>query len=323
MTDWDHVRAAVADGLHRPVRATVTAYRNSRVSVVRAIGTPFVLWNLVSPARRVLLDGRRVRVEDVDGTPLWILGDEDVWDFTEDPACPVATGRRYAHFFGPGAELVMRTPGLLPHLDEFFGGGTVTRETLREHEVWVVTGTVNGDAARLTVDVGTGVPLAVSAVDDDWSAELLDVDLPGHVAPGLFSWDGPSTPAEPPLLELPPGVGWAPDLEHVDTRPLDRAWATGFVREHLWTVGRGDGDALELRVLDPDDLAVRAVTSTVTHEPRPTLDADGTLWISSPTQRGLRADGSVVELDLAAESWRARPLPVRPLDSGGSWRSGQ
>lgn len=116
---------------------------------------------------------------------------------------------------------------------------------------------------------------------------------------------------------------FTPDLEHVDTRPLDRAWAAGFVGEHLWTVGRDDGDVLELRVLDPDELTVRAVTSTGTREPRPTLDADGTLWISSPTQRGLRADGSVVELDLAAESWRARPLPVRPLDSGGSWRSGQ
>lgn len=234
MTDWDHVRAAVAEGLHRPVRATATAHRHSRVHVVRAIGAPFVPWSLVSPARRVLLDGRRVRVEDVDGTPLWILGDEDVWDFTEDPACPVTTGRRYAHFLGPGAELVMRTPGLLPHLDEFFGGGTVTRETLRGHEAWVVTGTVNGDAARLTVDVGTGVPLAVSAVDDDWSAELLDVDLPGHGEPGLFFWDGRRRPRSPPRPSCrrvsagrPRTSPWARRVRRPDAACTPSRWRTG------------------------------------------------------------------------------------------------
>jgi hypothetical protein len=57
---------------------------------------------------RVWRDGTRARIEEPDGTPNLIVGDDTCWRFEPDHEAPTASPARAVHYAGSGTQLLTR-----------------------------------------------------------------------------------------------------------------------------------------------------------------------------------------------------------------------
>lgn len=197
MVAWAEVKAAMASGRRLPVRGRVTAHRHSTFTVGYAAGSPLMLVFLHPQGLDLHRAQGELRLDRVDGTPHFISTGARAWYFAEDPERPVTTESRFARIVGPGYEVVAASDGVEQSIEQSFPSGPVQESTHLGRPVWVIPGTVDGVAAQLTVDQGTGVVVAVAAVDGDWAAQFTSIEFPESIDPAMFGWDGPSTEAPP------------------------------------------------------------------------------------------------------------------------------
>ncbi len=197
MTVWIQVLVAMVDGPATPVQGIVRPYRptDDPIHVYYAThGEDPVLLCLPAEGARLTRDGRKARLETLDGTVKFLFDGQTAWYFAEGTDRPRRSTRGGVVFFGPGAELVFTPP------ERHWVGRNFARPTgpvadveLLGRPCWSVELAPRDDSElprRLVVDAGTGAVLAQQSGDGLEGAGFTEMNL--DVAdPGMFTWDGP------------------------------------------------------------------------------------------------------------------------------------
>ncbi|WP_414120820.1 hypothetical protein [Corynebacterium nuruki] len=174
---------------------------------------------------RIIRDGHRIRITDIDGTPRLVDdGDRAVVMTGGDPLDATE------HLSVTMSATWLRSPGrLLRELDQLFPSGPVEDVVHDGHDCLRIPGLparhleASPATPRITVDAGTGVLLAVD--NGDGGGELVDASSPDAVPADTFIWEGDrfGTPRRPDPWR-PTGVVEEPQEEPV-AEPVAPAWS--------------------------------------------------------------------------------------------------
>lgn len=221
MTEWTTVLAKMRGARRRPVRGRVTAHKNSNIYFGYPGGVPFMPLFLHPDGLDLIRAEGSLRLNRPDGTPHFLIADGRAWDFSENPERPVTTESRYAPVIGPGYELISASENADEVLSRSFPAGPVRSDQHLGRPTWVVPGSIADVDAEIVVDQRSGVVLAVTALDGDWSAKFASIEFPESIDPDTFRWDGASTDATP--LEIAERVDGAWTAEDVAIPEPERA----------------------------------------------------------------------------------------------------
>lgn len=197
MTEWSDVLAAMRGARRRPVRGRVTAHRNSNIQFGYPGGVPFMPLFLHPDGLDLIRAEGSLRMNRPDGTPHFLIADGRAWDFSDNPERPATTESRYAPVIGPGYELISASENADEALSRAFPSGPVRSDKHLGRPTWVVPGSIADVDAEIVVDQRSGVVLAVTALDGDWSAQFASIEFPVSIDPETFRWKGESTEAMP------------------------------------------------------------------------------------------------------------------------------
>ncbi|MGQ0845862.1 MAG: hypothetical protein ACT4QF_17205 [Sporichthyaceae bacterium] len=182
-----------------------------------------------------------MRVEEADGTPRLIVGDETCWDwrFEAGQDVPVARSALGVHFAGDGTELLARQERPAPRRyadyladdeDDFTRPtGPVTSTVFLGRQAWAVElapPEYKPHPCQLVVDAETGIVLqqrndGFGSVEE-WTEFVVGDDLD----PALFEWNGSSRPEEEWQAEREAAHGadlaarWRWFADNVTSRPM-------------------------------------------------------------------------------------------------------
>jgi hypothetical protein len=176
-------------------------------------------WALRAPIR-VWRDGDRMRIEEPDGRPNLIVGDELCWQFDRDHDEPVSSPARVVRYAGGGTELLSRRDAQEFSGDDFTRPtGPVRETTFLGRRAWTVELAPpqhKPHPLQLVVDADTGIVLQQRNDGFGSVDEWVEFVLGEHLEPCLFSWDGPSRSHRDEQADR--------DAEHEADTARRRAW---------------------------------------------------------------------------------------------------
>lgn len=175
-------------------------------------------------------DGRRLRIEEPDGTVILIADEHTCWQFDAAHEAPLAAPHRHRRYVGSGTELLTRR-----RLEEFVADGftrptgPVGAATFLGRPAWTVELAPpphKPHPMQLVVDAGAGLLLQRRVDADDAVDEWVELVVGEVLDPELFTWTGPVRTPEDEQAELradwdqqaAPGREWF--AGHVSAAPL-------------------------------------------------------------------------------------------------------
>ena len=153
---------------------------------------------------RVWARGHLRRVEDLDGRPRAVAGEDTLWMFGDDDPAPLALARRSTAWGIEEGVLLDRRP-----LEDFRGDdftrplGPPEPTSLHGRDAWRVRLAApehKSGVLEVVVDAVTGLLLSARN-DARGGAEWLELEVGPEPDPALFVWDGPSRPFGDPQEE--------------------------------------------------------------------------------------------------------------------------
>ncbi|WP_295648335.1 hypothetical protein [uncultured Dietzia sp.] len=301
MTEWSTVLAAMRRGRRRPVRGRVTAHKNSNIQFGYPGGVPFMPLFLHPDGLDLARVEGSLRMNRPDGAPHFLIADGRAWDFSENPDRPVTTESRYAPMIGPGFELISASENADEALSRSFPSGPVRSDKHLGRSTWVVPGSIADVDAEIVVDQRSGVVLAVTALDGDWSAQFTSIEFPESIDPETFRWGGESTQATPmEILEREDGTWTAEDAAISEPE-------SGLESETEPEAPRGGGRVLPVRMetwlIEDGSVSPPRVGETVE-------------WVLAFTPDN---DDDDATTDLASTSLVAEATPAEGRPPGKDW----
>ncbi|MCC8928822.1 hypothetical protein [Rhodococcus sp. I2R] len=204
MTAWIEVLKALTDGPNLPVRGSIYE--------VRAEGTPESFGHepghsgggsmLAVPDTgcRVWLQGRRVRVENVDGNPIFISDGSRAWDFTGHVDRPRVGSLARVVYLGPSQFLLQRRSTAEWTGSDFAQPVDQVETTdFAGRRCWTVRlapPTGKPHPLRIWVDIESGQMLANRLEETGVGSEFVDLVVGEPLDETLFVWDGPAYTSE-------------------------------------------------------------------------------------------------------------------------------
>lgn len=168
-------------------------------------------------------DGRRVRLEELDGTPSLIVGDEFCWVFDAPPRPPLRAPAHLVQYLSAATDLLTRIgSGHGPTRDEVPRLiGPITGITFLDRPAWAIELAAPPRHAypeQLVVDAATGLVLqrridALGAISE-WTELTVTPSLPGE----LFTYDGDYRTRENDQAQM--------EAEHLEDGRRRSAWFT-------------------------------------------------------------------------------------------------
>ncbi|KXO91326.1 LolA family protein [Tsukamurella pseudospumae] len=196
MTEWIEVLKVLVDGPRLPVHGIVRT-RNAealgRTETVGFIGAPPMWVGTGGDDVRVWRDGRRVRVEKPDGSPLHLCDGTTAWHFDGAGAPPEYAPAGRVYYSGPGSELLIsRSAQDWLHGDDFTQPtGPVTDGEFLGRECWSVElapPSHKPAPIQIVVDRESGAVLHQGNEEFDVSVEFISIEVGGDVDDALFTW---------------------------------------------------------------------------------------------------------------------------------------
>ncbi|QCQ92324.1 LolA family protein [Rhodococcus sp. SGAir0479] len=194
MTAWVEVLVTMSDGPRLPVRGTIrkSPDRPERINFAYAGEAP--LYVAVGGDVHVWRDGPGMRIETLDGRPVFITDGESAWQFdgTGDP--PLRSDARRVRYLGSGRELLVNRPAHEWLGDDYTRpAGPIEETTFLGRDCWAVDlapGPRKSGVLRIVVDRESGVELEQRNVAADVRVAYADLTIGEPVDAGLFTWTG-------------------------------------------------------------------------------------------------------------------------------------
>jgi hypothetical protein len=149
-----------------------------------------------APPIRVWRDGRRLRIEEPDGSLNVIVGDTTCWQFDSAHDAPLTAPSTQLRYFGNGTQLVSRRDAAEFLEDDFTRPtGPVRAATFLDRAAWTVELAPPAHKKfpiQLVVDAQTG--LVLQQRNDGYGSvdEWVEFVVGEPLADELFTWDGPA-----------------------------------------------------------------------------------------------------------------------------------
>jgi len=148
------------------------------------------------PSIRVWRDGKRLRIEEPDGSVNLIVGEDTCWQFDREHDTPLASPARAVHYAGNGTELLTRRdPEAFTGTDFTRPTGPVGATTFLGRKAWTVElapPSHKPHPIQLVIDAQTGIVLQQRndgfGTVDEWT----DFVVGNVLDPALFTWNGPA-----------------------------------------------------------------------------------------------------------------------------------
>lgn len=198
MTEWIEVLKVLVDGPRLPVHGIVRT-RNAealgRTETVGFFGAPPMWVGTGGDDVRVWRDGRRVRVERPDGSPLHLCDGATAWKFDDAGAPPEYTAARRVRYGGPGAELLIsRDAQEWLRSDDFTQPtGPVSEIEFLGRDCWAIElapPSHKPAPIQIVVDRESGAVLHQGNEEFDVSVEFISIEVGGDIDDALFTWSG-------------------------------------------------------------------------------------------------------------------------------------
>lgn len=202
MTAWVEVLVTMADGPSRPIRGVIrkTPDEPEPVRVFTAGDRMPLIVGVGSGDVRIWRDHSKVRVESLDGQPLFITDGATVWQFEEPGMPPLESSAGRVRYRGTGHDLLFNRPA-----QDWVGGehtrpaGPIGTTEFLGRACWTIDlapGRYTEGTLRLVVDTETGAVLEQSNDASGFHVSYLELDVGDPVDPDLFTWSGPVTTFE-------------------------------------------------------------------------------------------------------------------------------
>lgn len=205
MTAWIEVLTALTAGPGLPLRGTIHEVHveggpESFSGGFAYSGQPPLM---VVPGHgcRVWQHGRKIRVENIDGKPIFISDGVRAWDFTGRADRPRVGSPDRVIYLGPSQFLLHRRSAAEWTGDDFAQpAGEVEVTEFAGRDCWTVQlAPPDGKPypLRIWVDVESGQLLGYRVEEAGEGSQFIDVTVGETMDEGLFVWDGPAvTPEE-------------------------------------------------------------------------------------------------------------------------------
>ncbi|MGF7119867.1 LolA family protein [Rhodococcus sp. BE178] len=197
MTAWVQVLVTMADGPSAPIRGVIRKMPDApeRVRIFTAGDRMPMIVGVGGGDVRIWRDRSKVRVETLDGQPLFITDGTTVWQFEQPGEPPLEGSAGRVRYLGTGSDLLFSRPA-----QDWVGSdytrpaGLIGTTKFLGRRCWTVDlapGRYKEGLLRMVVDAETGAVLAQGndAVGSNVSYVELSVGEP--VDPDLFTWSGP------------------------------------------------------------------------------------------------------------------------------------
>ncbi|WP_031940197.1 hypothetical protein [Prescottella defluvii] len=209
MTAWVQVLVTMADGPSLPIRGVIrqTPDKPERINFAYVGQTPMFV-GVGGDDVRIWRDRSKVRVENLDGHPLFITDGENAWRFDQPGQPPLRSTAERVRYLGTGSELLVNRPAH-DWLGEDYTrpAGPIEDLAFLGRDCWSVdllppprkTGLL-----RMVVDRETGAVLQSGNVgeggndgnDGNAPAEIwvryVELTVGDPIDPELFTWSGPT-----------------------------------------------------------------------------------------------------------------------------------
>ncbi|MDE8647624.1 hypothetical protein PXH69_21855 [Rhodococcus qingshengii] len=205
MTAWIEVLTALTAGPDLPLRGTIHGVRAEGVSESFTGGFAYSGQPpmMVVPGHgcRVWRHGNKIRVENIDGEPIFISDGVRAWDFTGRSDRPLVGSPDRVIYLGPNQFLLHRRSAAEWAGNDFAQpAGEVEVTKLAGRECWTVQlAPPEGKPypLRIWVDVESGQMLGYRIDEVGEGSRFVDVTVGETMDEALFVWDGPAvTPEE-------------------------------------------------------------------------------------------------------------------------------
>lgn len=276
MTTWVEVLVTMADGPSLPVRGVIrkTPDEPEPVRVFTAGDhMPFVV-DIGAGDVRIWRDRSRVRVESLDGQPLFITDGETAWNFEGPGQPPLQGSANSVRYLGTGRDLLFNRPA-----HEWVGsrytrptGPVGARDFLGRH-CWTVDLAPHRHeegTRTLVVDAESGAVLQQGNETAGFHVSYIELTVGEPVDPDLFTWSGPVQTFE------------NRQREYAAERESERASRTDWFRANV------TDRPLSARVLVDLDIAETHTVDPETGAFEATLGSGATTGILARRQRSNR-----------------------------------
>lgn len=200
MTEWIEVLKAITAGPDLAVRGVIRETRTEGDDITTFFGNFQPLWVDARDGCQVWRHGAKLRIESPEGLLVFITDGARAWDFSQDPAAPLAgTPAQVRHFGDYQLLLGYRDARDWQGEDFTRPTGPVQEVEFAGRQCWTV------DLAppehkphplRIWVDVESGQMLGVRSEAGGEGQEFTDVVVGEEFDDALFAWDGPVTTIE-------------------------------------------------------------------------------------------------------------------------------
>lgn len=186
----------MADGPSLPVHGTIrrTPDEPERVNFASVGPAPMLVG--VGGEVRVWRDRARVRVETLDGQPVFVTDGETAWKFDEPGQPPLRSTSDRVRYLGTGSDLLVNRPATDWLGDDYTRpAGPVEDVTFLGRECWAVDLAPpprKSGALRLTVDRESGAVLEERNDTAGFDVGYVELAVGPAIDPALFTWSGPA-----------------------------------------------------------------------------------------------------------------------------------
>lgn len=228
MTAWVQVLVAMADGPNAPVQGVIRKTpedRPERVNFATVGDRMPMLVGVGGGDVRIWRDQAKVRVETLDGQPLFISDGANAWQFEQPGEPPRHGGAGRVRYIGTGRDLLFNRPA-----HDWLGNdytrptGSVCDAEFLDRPCWTVELAPprhKDGALQLVVDAETGAVLAQRNDTAGIAVSFIEITVGEPIDPALFVWTG-TVHSDVDRQH-----------EHAAQREADRATQLEWFRQHV------------------------------------------------------------------------------------------
>ncbi|WP_207390436.1 hypothetical protein [Rhodococcus sp. ABRD24] len=197
MTAWVEVLVSMADGPSLPIRGVIRKTENEpeRINFAFAGDAPMFV-GIGGGDVRIWRERSKVRVETLDGQPLFITDGITAWRFEQPDGPPLHSSAGRVRYLGTGGELLINRPAHDWLGDDYTRpAGPIETVTFLGRDCWAVdlvppprkTGLL-----RMVIDRESGAVLSEGNDTAETRVAYIELSVGDPVDPELFTWTGPT-----------------------------------------------------------------------------------------------------------------------------------
>ncbi len=198
MTAWVEVLVTMADGPSLPIRGVIrkTPDAPERINFATVGESEPMIVGVGSGDVRIWRDRSSVRVETLDGQPLFVTDGETAWQFGPPDEPPLRNSADRVCYLGTGSDLLFNRPAHdWLRADHTRPAGPIEEIRFLGRDCWAVDlapGPHKSGVLRIVVDRESGAVLEQRNDASGFRVSYVELEVGATTETGLFTWSGPA-----------------------------------------------------------------------------------------------------------------------------------